>query len=97
MIKSVGMLQHVDKPTHKSGHILDVVITRESDNIIVGPVQVNDPPLMYNSSGTQAGDHSVIVFNVAGANKPQSKKTTVEYCKFRSIIIYICIWCSDLV
>ena len=74
MIKSVGMLQHVDKPTHKSGHILDVVITRESDNIIVGPVQVNDPPLMYNSSGTQAGDHSVIVFNV----RSRCKQTPVK-------------------
>ena len=34
MLCSVGLKQHVDVPTHKNGHTLDLLITRETDDLI---------------------------------------------------------------
>ena len=31
-----GMKQHINKATHRAGHTLDALITREVDNIISG-------------------------------------------------------------
>ena len=33
-LSSMGLDQHVDKPTHISGHILDQIITRNSDTLL---------------------------------------------------------------
>ena len=34
LLESICLTQHVRSPTHIQGHILDLVITRNSDNII---------------------------------------------------------------
>ena len=34
ILESMGLEQHVDKPTHVSGHILDLVITQKFDELI---------------------------------------------------------------
>ena len=34
ILESMGLEQQVDKPTHVSGHILDLVITRKFDELI---------------------------------------------------------------
>ena len=34
LLQSVGLQQHITEPTHTQGHILDLVITRSSDNIL---------------------------------------------------------------
>jgi len=34
ILQSCGMVQHVREPTHVLGHTLDVVITRDTDNLI---------------------------------------------------------------
>ena len=34
ILEAMGLEQHVDKPTHVSGHILDLVITRKFDELI---------------------------------------------------------------
>ena len=36
LLESVSLTQHVAKPTHEHGHTLDLVITRELDNLICG-------------------------------------------------------------
>ena len=36
LLQSLGLEQHVDKPTHEHGHILDLVITRQVDGILSG-------------------------------------------------------------
>ena len=41
------MKQHVDKPTHKAGHTLDVLITREVDSLYTGSLTVQDPNLLH--------------------------------------------------
>ena len=33
-LESMGFLQHVDKPTHRSGHTLDLIITRQCDSVL---------------------------------------------------------------
>ena len=34
LVESLGMTQHVTEPTHRSGHTLDLVLTRNQDNIM---------------------------------------------------------------
>ena len=33
LLESMGLQQHVDVPTHKSGHTLDPIITRRADTV----------------------------------------------------------------
>ena len=55
IIESHGM-NHVHSPTHRKGHILDVLITRDVDNILTSSVDVSDPGLC-DKNGNPAGDH----------------------------------------
>lgn len=41
VLESFNLRQHVRDPTHRSCHILDLIITREDKNII-GPVSVTE-------------------------------------------------------
>ena len=34
LLESMGPQQHVNKPTHKSGHILNLIITRQCDSLL---------------------------------------------------------------
>ena len=34
LLESMGLQQHVDAPTHKSGHTLDLIITRRADSLL---------------------------------------------------------------
>ena len=34
MLRSLGIEQHVNKPTHMSGHTLDVIMCRDTDNLV---------------------------------------------------------------
>lgn len=34
LLESLGLQQHVDKPTHESGHTLDLIITRQCDSVL---------------------------------------------------------------
>jgi hypothetical protein len=38
-----GLIQHVTGPTHKHGHTLDVLITRENSSILLGQPITHDP------------------------------------------------------
>ncbi len=41
LLESLSLVQHVTQPTHVDGHILDLIITRSSDNIIQDPPYVD--------------------------------------------------------
>lgn len=84
VLKSCGMHQHVQGPTHVRGHTLDVVITRDIDEI-VSSIQVTDPGLS-DGSGKIAQDHFAVMFNALAAKPPPLKKT-VTFRKLRSIDI----------
>ena len=38
LLESMGLQQHVDVPTHKSGHTLDLIITRRADSLLTDPM-----------------------------------------------------------
>ena len=52
LLESMNLVQHVTSPTHEKGHILDLIITRASDNFVQDLLLKND--LM--------SDHSVLNF-----------------------------------
>ncbi|KAH3883226.1 hypothetical protein DPMN_007180 [Dreissena polymorpha] len=78
------MMQHVKEPTHVRGHILDVVITRDTVGT-VSNVVVTDPELSV-SLGSISKDHNAVIFN-AKASKPAPVRKTVTFRKLRAISI----------
>ncbi|XP_053405136.1 uncharacterized protein LOC128558892 [Mercenaria mercenaria] len=76
------MHQHVLEPTHVAGHILGVVITRDTDDIISN-VEVVDPGLT-DSNGKLTRDHFAVSFN-ARVSKPAPIRKTVTFRKMGSI------------
>ena len=82
VLQSCGMLQHVKGPTHALGHTLDVIITRDMDNI-VSNIEVIDPGLS-DGTGKVSKDHFAVTFN-ANVAKPAPIRKTVTFRKLRSI------------
>ena len=67
-LSTCGLRQHVNEPTHQKSHTLDVVITKDSGNII-DILEVTDPALC-DKSGNISGDHYAISFS-AHMSKPR--------------------------
>ena len=70
-----GLTQHINKPTHNHGHILDLVITRDQQSIAMLPV-VN-PAI---------SDHNLVMFELK-THKPEKESKTVYFRKFKSLDI----------
>ena len=70
----MGLVQHVKRPTHEKGHILDLIITRQCDNIVA-----TEPwPERYFS------DHAAIMCEFTTV-RPVQKAKHAEYRKLKSI------------
>ena len=84
LLDSANLVQHVIEPTHHKGHILDLVISRQSENII-SPVSVNhDLP----------SDHYAVLYEVELAGPGLIKQQTtsrnyknIDMEKFKNDII----------
>ncbi|XP_072041364.1 uncharacterized protein [Amphiura filiformis] len=76
-LEAVGLTQHVAEITHKDGHILDLVISRETSGIITGTVSVKQ---------RMPSDHHAINchFNL---RPPHALRNTFRYRKTREIYI----------
>ena len=61
LLDAHGLTQHVKEPTHKKGHILDLVITRDTSLLLNSSPVVTDPGLC-DSHGNPSGDHFALVF-----------------------------------
>ena len=70
----MSLTQHVVEPTHEYGHTLDLVITRESDNLICGRPA---PDILFS-------DHLALLFKLKTA-RPPLKAGRVSFRKLRSI------------
>jgi hypothetical protein len=70
---SFGLIQHVRQPTHKSGHTLDLLITRQSEAL--SDVSVYD---------TLISDHAAVLFKLKSKRPPLPKKE-LEYGKLKRI------------
>lgn len=73
LMNTLGLKQSVTGPTHRCGHTLDVVISRENDNL-VGNTHVLD----------LISDHALVACAL-GISKPHVPRTTITSRKFRSI------------
>ena len=82
VINAAGFTQHVQDPTHKHGHILDVVITREDDPQLTN-LQVLDPGIC-NRHNVTACDHKAIVFHI-NIRKPLPTRRTVTFRRLNRI------------
>ncbi|XP_070552124.1 uncharacterized protein [Ptychodera flava] len=76
LLHSMGLHQHILTPTHNKGHILDLLITRSTDEL-VHSVDVSN---FMNS------DHSLIRFDL-NLRRPTPKKVSISRCNFRTVSI----------
>ena len=83
-LQAHDLIQHVKVPTHQKGHTLDVVITRNSNNM-VEEMHVTDP-VLCDRNGNPSGDHYAIHFR-GKLIKPASIQKCVSYRKLRNVNI----------
>ena len=76
LLDSVGLDQHVSVPTHISGHTLDLIITRNSDQLLVSSLWTD-----YLFS-----DHLPVHCNIQ-VEKPLLKSKRISFRKLKSINI----------
>lgn len=74
ILESSGTIQHVESHTHRHSHLLDLVITRASEDS-VRSFHVDDPGL---------SDHSAVYFRMSGKT-PSPVRKHIQYRPFRSI------------
>ena len=67
-LTSHSLQQNVKSPTHRHGHTLDLVITRDDQAVKVLPV---DPPLL--------SDHSFVVVDCSRLASPDAPSTSKRY------------------
>ena len=72
ILKNTGFHQHVVGPTHKSGHTLDLVISRPDDDLIRGQIQADN--LHYS-------DHYVVPCTIQ-CEKPPPLRVTTTYREY---------------
>jgi len=89
ILDSHGVTQHLNSATHKRGHLLDSVISRESSPITVGTPSVFDPYLSGNK-GKSFGDHLAVQF-IINMDKPDCIQRKIRYRTNRGINIKECI------
>lgn len=53
LLETFGLSQHVLVPTHIFGHILDLIITRSTNDLILGPINAT----------FRLSDHFLVVFH----------------------------------
>jgi len=73
IVKSFDLVQHVTEPTHKRGHILDLVITRSSDKF--ANIFIDEPEI---------SDHNSVAF-VLDQSKPPLPSKVITYRKTKAI------------
>ena len=74
ILESFGLVQHVNGPTHKKGHTLDLIITRAEDEL-VNSTEIRDPML---------SDHSAVHCKLR-LQKPPLEQKEISYRKLRSV------------
>ncbi|XP_062569146.1 uncharacterized protein LOC134231229 [Saccostrea cucullata] len=82
ILESNGMKQLVNEPTHIRGHTLDVIITRDTSNIL-SSILVTDPGLCGHAENMKK-DHFAVTFT-ANVTKPLLVRKAVTYRKLKSI------------
>ena len=81
-----GLKQHVDQPTHRKGHTLDLVITRDTSGLLRSPPVVSISGV-GDLTGASSCDHYAVwcYLNIA---RPKTISKTVTYRSLRKIPIH---------
>ena len=74
LLESYGLQQHVTSPTHKHDHILDLIITHQSDQLLG-----NTPRIIWYIS-----DHATVLCSIR-CDKPPLSVRKVSYRKLQSV------------
>ena len=74
LLENVGLQQHVSVPSHGSGHTLDLIITRNSRDLVVDSAQVTN----YDT------DHSFVQCHLS-RKKPTLERKTIIFRQLRKI------------
>ena len=74
LLEAFNLIQHVNIATHQNGHILDLVITRASDDFL-NNIRVSDPAI---------SDHSAVHCQLS-FRKPDPVGRQITYRKLRSV------------
>ena len=74
ILESFCLVQHVNGPTHKKGHTLDLIITRAVEELVTS-VEIRDPML---------SDHSAVHCKLR-LKKPPLERMETSYRKLRSV------------
>ena len=77
IILESGFQQIVDKPTHRQGRILDWVLTRPSNYLLVGDVKVTPNVI---------SDHHTVQFKICGSQQRPTRQN-ISYRNYRQIDI----------
>ena len=83
-----GLKQHVDQPTHRKGHTLDLVITRDTSRLLRSPPVISISGV-GDLTGASSCDHYAVwcYLNIA---RPKTISKTVTYRSLRKIPIHDC-------
>ena len=76
ILDTSGLQQHVDRATHKKGHLLDLVITRKQSTLVSNVSVIDGLP----------SDHSAVSCNLT-LDRPPAMKRKMRYRKLRQIDI----------
>ena len=83
-----GLKQHVDQPTHRNGHTLDLVITRDTSGLLRSPPVISISGVGDLTSASSCDHYAVwCYFNIA---RPKTISKTVTYRSLRKIPINDC-------
>ncbi len=74
LIQNVGLVQHIHQATHKDGHTLDLIITKEDSTLVS---QIHITPLWVS-------DHCIIHFKLT-IPKPTFPQKTITFRKWKSV------------
>ena len=77
LIDSVNLCQHVNSPTHRNGHTLDLIITRATESLVQD----------VNVHSESYSDHRVITCSLNHPKPPRSDVTVTHRSKTGKILL----------
>ena len=76
LCSAFGLLQHVNETTHIKGHVLDLILSREVDDLSIVNVRIGDA----------VSDHFLVRCNLS-IKRPQQTKRTINYRNLKTLDI----------
>ena len=83
LLESMGLQQHVNEPTHETGHTLDLIITRQCDSLLAN-IPVTD--CLFS-------DHSTLICDLT-VDKPPLPKKKISFRKTK--VVGVNLLCDEL-